>query len=69
MAAYVDFALAGAARGDMVPFATVDARFDGIIRAHMPAADGVVVRDSAFYSLLADEWPTARDRLAARLLG
>ncbi len=44
----------------------VGARLDGIIRAHMPAADGGI-RDSAYYSLLADEWPAARDRLAARL--
>src|SRR5689334_8746088 len=31
MAAYVDFALAGAARGDMVPFATVDARANRVV--------------------------------------
>lgn len=41
-------------------------RLDGILRAHMPAADGGV-RDSAYYSLLASEWPAARARLAARL--
>jgi RimJ/RimL family protein N-acetyltransferase len=46
----------------------VGARLDGIIRAHMPAADGIT-RDSALYSLLAVEWPAARDRLAARLAG
>jgi RimJ/RimL family protein N-acetyltransferase len=42
----------------------VGARLDGILRAHMPAADGGV-RDSAMYSILASEWPTVRDRLAA----
>lgn len=40
------------------------ARFDGILRAHMPAADGGV-RDSAMYSMLAGEWPAARERLTA----
>jgi RimJ/RimL family protein N-acetyltransferase len=42
------------------------ARLDGILRAHRPASDGGV-RDSAFYSMLAAEWPAARARLAARL--
>ncbi|MGZ3426695.1 MAG: GNAT family N-acetyltransferase [Polyangia bacterium] len=40
----------------------VGARLDGIWRAHMPAADGGV-RDSAFFSMLASEWPAARARL------
>ena len=44
----------------------VGARFDGILRAHMPAWDGGV-RDTVMYSLLANEWPAARDRLLARL--
>lgn len=44
----------------------VGARLDGVLRAHMPAYDGGV-RDSAVYSLLTDEWPTARARLLARL--
>jgi RimJ/RimL family protein N-acetyltransferase len=38
------------------------ARLDGILRAHMPAADGGV-RDSAWYSIVAAEWPAIRDRL------
>ncbi|HEY2518290.1 MAG TPA: GNAT family protein [Polyangiaceae bacterium] len=42
------------------------ARFDGILRAHMPSYDGGV-RDSAFYSILAAEWPEVRERLRARL--
>jgi RimJ/RimL family protein N-acetyltransferase len=42
------------------------ARFDGILRAQRPAADGAV-RDSAFYSMLASEWPEARRNLEARL--
>ncbi len=40
----------------------IGARLDGILRAHMPAADGGV-RDSAVYSMLAAEWPAARARL------
>ena len=43
----------------------VGARFDGIWRAHMPAADGGV-RDSACFSIVSAEWPGVRDRLAAR---
>jgi RimJ/RimL family protein N-acetyltransferase len=41
------------------------ARFDGILRAHMPAFDGAV-RDTAFYSILADEWPRVRAGLLER---
>ena len=39
---------------------------DGVLRADRPAADGTV-RDSAIFSMLADEWPAARARLVARL--
>jgi RimJ/RimL family protein N-acetyltransferase len=42
------------------------ARFDGILRAHRVAADGGV-RDTAFFSMLASEWPEAGRRLEARL--
>ncbi len=42
--------------------------FDGALRADMPGADGMV-RDSAVFSMLADEWPTHRQRLAERLAG
>ena len=42
------------------------ARLDGILRAHLPAADGGM-RDTATYSLLASEWPAAKARLSARL--
>lgn len=44
----------------------IGCRFDGILRAAQPAWDGGV-RDSAYYSMLASEWPAARDRLLARL--
>src|SRR5438093_3983919 len=42
------------------------ARLDGILRAHLPAADGAV-RDTATYSLLAEEWPATKARLIERL--
>ncbi|HTN78565.1 MAG TPA: GNAT family protein [Acidimicrobiales bacterium] len=43
------------------------AHFDGVLRAHMPAYDGAWPRDSAFYSILASEWPSVRNGLQARL--
>jgi RimJ/RimL family protein N-acetyltransferase len=42
------------------------AMLDGILRAHVPASDGGV-RDTATYSLLAAEWPAAKERLSARI--
>jgi len=39
---------------------------DGVLRVDRPAADGAV-RDSAVFSMLADEWPAARAALVARL--
>ena len=42
------------------------ARLDGVLRAHMPAFDGTV-RNTAFYSILASEWPAVRAKLASRL--
>jgi RimJ/RimL family protein N-acetyltransferase len=44
----------------------IGGKLDGLLRGHMPGADGTV-RTSAIYSILADEWPTVRDRLDARL--
>ncbi len=38
------------------------AHLDGLLRAHVPAADGGV-RDSAMYSILQGEWPGVRTRL------
>jgi RimJ/RimL family protein N-acetyltransferase len=42
--------------------------YDGTLRHHRLRADGSV-RDSAYFSLLAAEWPPARARLQARLGG
>jgi RimJ/RimL family protein N-acetyltransferase len=44
----------------------IGARFDGVLRAHMPGYDGAV-RDTAFYSIVAAEWPEVEARLAARI--
>jgi N-acetyltransferase len=46
----------------------IGARFDGVLRAHRPAADGGI-RDTAAFSLLETEWPMAKTRLLARLGG
>jgi RimJ/RimL family protein N-acetyltransferase len=43
----------------------IGGRFEGIRRAHARAVDGTV-RDSAYYSIVADEWPGVRDALTAR---
>jgi RimJ/RimL family protein N-acetyltransferase len=42
------------------------ARFDGILRAHKVGADGAI-RDSAYFSMLREEWPDAKRRLEERL--
>jgi RimJ/RimL family protein N-acetyltransferase len=42
------------------------ARFDGVLRADRAGADNAV-RATAYYSMLAEEWPEARDTLARRL--
>lgn len=42
------------------------AHADGVLRAHMCAADNHV-RDSAFYSIVADEWPSTKAMLEKRI--
>jgi N-acetyltransferase len=44
------------------------ATFDGVIRVHMPASDGTL-RDTAYYSILAAEWPAVEASLAKVLGG
>jgi RimJ/RimL family protein N-acetyltransferase len=44
------------------------AAFDGIRRADMPGADGTV-RNSAWYSITAPEWPSIKAQLQRRLAG
>lgn len=42
------------------------ATFEGIRRAHVPASDGSI-RDTAYYSILAEEWPRVRTNLQERI--
>ena len=39
---------------------------EGVFRAHMVRRDGSL-RDSIYFSIIRDEWPQVRERLAARL--
>jgi len=47
--------------------AALPARFEGIFRHHMVVPYGDGIRDSAFYSVIAPEWPRVRETLIARL--
>ena len=42
------------------------AQYDGTLRHHRRRPDGTV-RDTAYFSILAAEWPAVRDRLRSRL--
>ncbi len=42
------------------------AHFDGVLRAFQPAADGAL-RNTAYYTILAAEWPSVKSRLEERL--
>jgi RimJ/RimL family protein N-acetyltransferase len=42
------------------------ATFEGIRRAHLPASDGSI-RDTAYFSIIAEEWPAVRINLQDRL--
>jgi RimJ/RimL family protein N-acetyltransferase len=44
----------------------IGARFEGIRRAHLVASDGAV-RDTAYFSITAPEWPEVREGLRRRL--
>jgi RimJ/RimL family protein N-acetyltransferase len=46
--------------------AKLGATREGVFRAHMVRRDGTL-RDSVYFSIVRDEWPQVRDRLAARL--
>ena len=46
----------------------IGARFEGVLRNHMPAYDGGI-RDSALYAITNVEWPDVRAALEARLAG
>ncbi|WP_285767089.1 GNAT family protein [Peribacillus sp. SI8-4] len=44
------------------------ATFEGVRRAHMPASDGNI-RDTAYYSIITDEWPEIRENLIEKQQG
>ena len=46
--------------------AALPARFEGIFRKHMLVRGGEC-RDSAYYSIIDDEWPEVRDNLGRRI--
>jgi RimJ/RimL family protein N-acetyltransferase len=46
--------------------AALPAQFEGIFRKHR-IVPGVGQRDSAYYSVIDDEWPQVRDNLRRRL--
>jgi N-acetyltransferase len=48
--------------------AALPAQLEGVMRKHMTVPD-VGVRDSAYFSIVDDEWPTVRDNLKRRLAG
>jgi N-acetyltransferase len=48
--------------------AALPAKFEGVMRKHMTVPD-VGVRDSAYFSIVDDEWPEVRANLARRLAG
>jgi len=48
--------------------AKLGASFEGILRRHLKRANGTL-RDSAYFSIIRDEWPALRKRIEARLLG
>jgi N-acetyltransferase len=51
-------------RGALLALGT---QFEGILRKHMVVHGGA--RDSAYYSVIDDEWPALRERLAQRVQG
>ena len=59
-------ALAAAVGGEEVPRAGIGAQFEGVLRKHR-IVPGVGQRDSAYFSVIDDEWPAVRERLRARL--
>jgi RimJ/RimL family protein N-acetyltransferase len=46
--------------------ARLGAQYEGVLRRYQPRADGTM-RDSVMFSIIAEEWPRARDGLLKRL--
>jgi N-acetyltransferase len=51
-----------------VALAALPAQFEGIFRKHM-IVGGDRFRDSAYYSIIDDEWPNVKENLQRRLAG
>lgn len=49
--------------------AALPARFEGIFRKHRLLLEGQEIRDSAYYSIVDDEWPEVEANLRRRLEG
>ncbi len=45
----------------------VGAKFEGVLRSNQPASDGLV-RSTAYFSIVAEEWPATKTALEARLV-
>ena len=56
----------GENRASQAAIERLGAQRDGEVRHHQLRRDGTV-RNTVLYSMLADEWPAARDRLTARI--
>ena len=46
--------------------ARLGATFEGVLRAHKLASDGTI-RDSAYFSVVRDEWPAVKEKLVERV--
>ncbi|MEK9737714.1 MAG: GNAT family protein, partial [Candidatus Nanopelagicales bacterium] len=44
------------------------ATYEGVLRRYQRRADGTM-RDSVFFSVIAEDWPSVRERLTRRLAG
>lgn len=47
--------------------ARIGAQFEGVRRAHSVASDGSL-RNSAYFSIVASEWPAVKDALVTKLI-
>jgi RimJ/RimL family protein N-acetyltransferase len=64
----VAFKTDGRNEGSQRALEAIGATREGVLRRHMRMPDGYI-RDTVYYSILAEEWPDVRRRLEARLEG
>ena len=64
----VEFKTDNRNRRSQAAIAKLGAPREGVFRAHMVRRDGSL-RDSVYFSVIRDEWPSVRERLTARLGG